>query len=124
MYEKDPKGVRKDTDKAPLALIPPEALIAEAYVWGLGAEKYGQWNFRQGMSYTRIISSLLRHATAISMGEDTDPESGQPHAAHIRANAAMLICFLGRKDLDDRYKKEEQKPQKNSGRKSARSRRR
>lgn len=104
LYRKDPKGVRNDYGKAPLALIPPEAEYYEALVWGQGAEEYGLWNFRQGMSITRILSSLLRHANHIKQGIDYDKKSGLPHAAHVRANAAMLICFLGREDLDDRYK--------------------
>jgi hypothetical protein len=48
------------------------------------------------------LSCLQRHLCAIKSGEDIDKESGQPHAAHIRANAAMLIEFMGREDLDDR----------------------
>jgi hypothetical protein len=106
IYAKDPEGVRKDAGKAPMGLIPPEAEEAEAHVWGAGAGKYGQFNWRKGMSLTRIIGCIQRHLAAIKRGEDYDKETGQPHAAHIRANAAMLIAFLGREDLDDRYKGE------------------
>lgn len=86
-----------------MALVPPEAMEEEALVWGMGAEKYGLWNFRAGLSYTRILSALLRHTFALIRGEDVDPESGRHHAAHIRCCAAMLIVFRDRKDLDDRF---------------------
>jgi len=35
-----------DEGKAPLALIPPEALLEIAEVFGFGAEKYGVNNWR------------------------------------------------------------------------------
>lgn len=97
------KGIKYDQEKAPLALIPPEAEEEEARVWQAGAEKYGVHNFRGGLSYLRILSALRRHTNAIICGEDTDPETGCMHAAHIRCCAAMLLVFKNRKDLDDRF---------------------
>jgi len=104
---KEHGGKRLDAGKAPMGLIPARAEFAEAMVWGQGAEKYGLHNWRAGMTVTRILGCLQRHLAAIKEGEDYDKESGQPHAAHIRCNAAMLIEFLGRDDLDDRYKREQ-----------------
>jgi len=98
------EGIKYDQEKAPLALIPPEAEEEEAKVWAAGAKKYGLHNFRGGLSYLRILSALRRHTSAIIRGEDRDPETGCLHAAHIRCCAAMLIVFAGRQDLDDRYK--------------------
>jgi hypothetical protein len=98
------EGKKFDENKAPLALIPPEAVEEEGRVWGMGAKKYGQHNFRSGICYTRILSALLRHTYAIIKGEDRDQESGLLHAAHVRCCAAMLIVFSGREDLDDRFK--------------------
>ncbi len=102
MDKKEPGGLRFDAGKAPVALIPPKADEAEAMVWAAGAEKYGMWNWKKGMTIMRILSCIGRHVNKIKAGEDYDSESGQPHAAHIRCNAAMLIEFLGREDLDDR----------------------
>lgn len=99
-------GKKFDQEKAPLALIPPEAELEEGLVWGFGAKKYGLWNFRDGISYTRILSALRRHTNAIIGGEDRDSETGLLHAAHIRCCAAMLIVFASRPDLDDRYKRQ------------------
>lgn len=101
------EGKKFDENKVPLALIPPEAEEEEGKVWAAGAAKYGLHNFRGGLSYLRILSALRRHTNAIIRGEDRDAETGCLHAAHIRCCAAMLIVFEGRKDLDDRYRKEE-----------------
>lgn len=87
-----------------MALIPPEAVEEEAKVWAHGASKYGVHNWRKGLKSVRILSALLRHAFAIVRGEDRDVETGCLHAAHIRCCAAMLIVFVGRRDLDDRFK--------------------
>ncbi len=107
-----PGGLRFDSGKPPVALIPPKADEAEAMVWALGAEKYGMWNWREGMTIMRILSCIGRHVNKIKAGEDYDSETGQPHAAHIRCNAAMLIEFLGREDLDDRFRKFIDKPER------------
>ncbi len=101
---KEAAGVKYDQEKPIMALLPAEALEEEAWVWTFGAKKYGYWNWKKGLVYTRIISAILRHTMAIMKGEDIDPESGRLHAAHIRCCAGMLISFqlAGRKDLDDR----------------------
>jgi hypothetical protein len=97
-------GVKYDNEKPMMALIPAAALEEEGHVWTFGGKKYGMWNWKKGLVYTRIISAILRHTIAIMRGEDVDPESGRLHAAHIRCCAGMLIEFhlAGRTDLDDR----------------------
>lgn len=100
-------GVKHDGGKPLLALIPAHAIEEEGKVWTFGANKYGNHNWRKGLTYVRILSALLRHAFALVRGEDLDPESGLHHGAHIRCNAGMLVDFYyeGRTELDDRYKK-------------------
>lgn len=102
----EPTGIKHDQNKAIMALIPPEAIEEEAWVWTFGGKKYGLWNWQKGLMYTRIISAILRHTMAIMRGEDIDSESGKLHAAHIRCCAGMLIFFQknGRVELDDRSK--------------------
>lgn len=92
------------TKKTPWRLYHQKQSSEEAKVWAFGAKKYGVHNFREGISYLRILSALRRHTNAIIRGEDRDPETGCLHAAHVRCCAAMLIVFHGRQDLDDRYK--------------------
>ena len=87
---------RFNKDKIDLSLLPRHALEEEAKVWMFGAEKYGRDNWKKlwGDNTVRICSaSLLRHAHAIASGELFDKESGLPHAAHIRCNAAMIIEY-------------------------------
>jgi hypothetical protein len=99
-------GVKHDQEKPLVALIPGSALLEEAKVWTFGAKKYGNWNWANGLVYSRLVSAMLRHTIAIMMGEDKDPESGLLHAAHIRCTAGMLIEFhqTNRTELDDRLK--------------------
>lgn len=96
-------GKRFNSGKARVELLVPEAMEAEAKVWAMGAEKYGEYNWQKGMKWTIVIGCLLRHIFAIMRGEDIDKESGQLHAAHIKCNASMLIYYHTHfKEGDDR----------------------
>lgn len=78
--------------KPPMHLIPPSALIAESIVMGIGAKKYGAFNWRRdavrAMTY---VGAIYRHLAAWLDGEDNDPESGQSHLAHIRGCCGVAI---------------------------------
>lgn len=106
---KKEKGIKHDSNKPMMCLIPPEANIYEAKVWTEGMKAYGLYNWKNGLDVTRIISALERHLTAIKLGQNLDPFSGLPHAAHIRCDAAMLIKFLDTEfdDRDKNYTEEE-----------------
>jgi hypothetical protein len=97
-------GKKYDAGKARLDLIPAEALTELGKVLAMGAEKYGESNWANGLKFSRIIAALLRHANAFNKGEDTDPESGLSHISHVLCNAAFLIWHIqNRPDLDDRW---------------------
>ncbi len=89
----NPKELRAALDgKVPLDYLEPVALIAEAHVMKHGADKYGRRNYRDTpMKMSVYVGALLRHTLAWSLGEDIDPESGQPHLAHIRACCAVML---------------------------------
>lgn len=98
-------GQKYDQEKPPMALLDAEHLEDIASVLGFGARKYATDNWRNGITYRRLISAAYRHLGAINKGEDADPESGLPHTAHL----ACCVMFLGwmaknRPDLDDRWK--------------------
>lgn len=94
-----------DQDKAPLGTIPTVALEQEALAFKHGAKKYGQWNFKKGMDWTRLIDASLRHIAAFKDGEDMDPESGYHHLGHARACLSMLLdYFYNELGTDDRFK--------------------
>lgn len=105
----DPKlgklGSRYNTGKLPLDLLDPLAMEACAAVLQFGAKKYAAHNWRSGLHWMGIVSSLLRHLYAFIKGEDLDSETGLPHVDHVLCNAMFLSnLFRTRKDLDDRYK--------------------
>lgn len=100
-----PSGVKHDTDKPRVDLLDPNFLVSVGEVLGFGAKKYAAHNWRGGISYSRLFGAILRHTFAAMRGEDTDPESGLPHTAHLGCCVMFLHWMMHhRKDLDDRYK--------------------
>jgi hypothetical protein len=100
-----PEGVKFDSDKIRVDLLPAVALEEIAKVLTFGAKKYSAWNWSKGLSYSRLLGASLRHLLAFMRGEDKDPESGLSHIAH----AGCCILFLlwhekYKKELDDRCK--------------------
>jgi hypothetical protein len=99
------EGKKHDQGKAPLHMIPEEAIEGMALAFAYGAKKYDRFNYRNGIHFTRLTDSLGRHSLAFLKGEDVDPESGLPHTYHILANAAMIEYMRVHKpEFDDRYK--------------------
>lgn len=98
-------GKKFDSEKEPISLIPVEAIKEEAKALAYGANKYGVFNFREGIEYRRLIDAALRHIFAVADGEDIDKESGCYHAACARANLGMLLYMMKNKpEMDNRYK--------------------
>lgn len=88
--------------KVPLQLVPN---IATAYMaMGLkeGARKYGPFNWREtNVEAMTYVGAALRHIAAFVDGEDTDPDSGNPHLAHAMASLAILVDALESDKLID-----------------------
>lgn len=100
-------GVKHDSGKAKVSLIPTRAIIEEAKVMGFGEVKYGSHNWRNGIAWSRVLDAILRHLLAYKEGEDLDPETGISHIAHARCGTAFLLEYeISHKELDDRPKKE------------------
>tara|TARA_R110002020_G_scaffold287099_1_gene502573 strand:+ start:19062 stop:19460 length:399 start_codon:yes stop_codon:yes gene_type:complete len=78
--------------KAPMNLVPNTALIEMNAVMGMGAHKYGPYNFRDtqidAMTY---IGAIRRHFFLWEDGQDIDDESGRSHLAHIMACCALAL---------------------------------
>lgn len=99
-------GVKFDQDKPRMDLLDTGFLEDVASVLGFGAKKYAAHNWRNGISYSRLIGAAMRHLGAINRGEDLDPESGLPHTAHLGCCIMFLNWMMKeRTDLDDRWKK-------------------
>jgi hypothetical protein len=87
----DPKGLAGLT-KPPMWLCSPAGMEAEAWAMGLGAKKYGPFNFRQNkVCMSTYLAAILRHVYRIIDGEFIDPESGQPHLGHIKAGCGIVL---------------------------------
>lgn len=98
------KGEKYDKDKPPMALLDPSFLEGVASVLGFGANKYAANNWRNGISYSRLISAAYRHLGAINNGEDFDSESGLSHSYHLGCCVMFLASMMKtRPDLDDRW---------------------
>lgn len=98
-------GQKFDSEKPPVDLLDTYALEQTALVLAFGARKYAAHNWRGGIRFSRLIGAAMRHLMAINRGEDIDPESGLPHAAHASCCVMFLLWMMeNRPDLDDRWK--------------------
>ena len=80
-------GARRDiqTGKPRFDLIPilPLRMLAELY--GRGAEKYGDSNWRKGIPFRRVYASLLRHVFQWAEGD-----TSEDHLSAVCFNAMAL----------------------------------
>ena len=99
--------MKYDSGKDPIHLIPSECISAIARVFGFGAKKYGENNWRKDVnntSFSRTYSSVQRHLNAFWSGQDTDPESGLNHIDHAITQLMILkIQTLEGPEMDDRF---------------------
>jgi len=101
-------ALRYNSGKTDFTLLPVDALEAESKVWMMGMEKYGRNNWENlwgDETKNVVMQSAMRHMMAIMSGEDIDNESGQPHAAHVRCNMAMLIRYYNEMEKSNEDKK-------------------
>lgn len=99
------QGIKYDQDKPRMDLLDPSFTIGVAEVLTFGAKKYAADNWRGGIAFTKLISSIHRHLAEIQKGNDLDDESGLPHVYHIACNCQFLGWMLKNKpEMDDRWK--------------------
>ena len=103
LWTQEPKteGVKFDSGKLRMDLLPPDALEALGRILTDGAEKYGCRNWEKGMAWSRPYAALQRHLLAWWGGQDTDPESGHPHLWHVLTNAVFLTSYQIREIGED-----------------------
>lgn len=101
-------GVKNDEGKPRMDLVPPEAVWALADILTVGANKYTDRNWEQGMDWGRVYAACQRHLWAWWGGEDTDPETGRSHLAHALACISFLLTYEQRQiGIDTRSKSDE-----------------
>lgn len=97
-------GGRKDQG-ARFDLIPVLPMWHVANLYTAGAQKYAARNWEDGFDWSKSYAALQRHAQRFWMGEDNDPETGQPHMAAVAFHAFALMEFAAtHPELDDRPK--------------------
>ena len=84
-------------------LIPPESLVWLARLYGAGAQKYDDHNWRRGYEWSKSFGAMQRHAWQFWNGEDFDEETGVPHLANVAWHAFTLMSFMiNHPDYDNR----------------------
>ena len=99
------EGIKYDSEKPKMNLLPPKAIVEVAKVLTFGAEKYDAENWRKlDDLQNRYTAGALRHIFAHMDGEQLDPETGLSHMAH----ALCCLLFKLEIELEDGESKEEE----------------
>ena len=89
-------ALKFDKDKLPIYLVEPVLIDEVAKVLKVGAEKYGEENWKEGgISQQRYYSAAMRHMLAYRDGEFCDPESGLMHLSHAACNLMFMLYKEG-----------------------------
>lgn len=105
----NPKYIQAQKDgKVRMECLCTSVLASEARVLAHGADKYGARNWRKDeILASTYEGAMMRHLFAWINGEDTDPDSGEPHLSHLRACAAVVMdADEHNKLIDDRDRME------------------
>ena len=99
------EGRKSDTGKLRFDLLPVRPLAEVARVYTIGAGKYGDRNWENGLTWGRVFAAMLRHAWKWWGGERYDLEDGQHHLASVAWCALALMEYeVTCPKLDDRVK--------------------
>lgn len=102
------EGVKFDTDKPRMDLVPPVPMLELGKLYAIGGQKYDDRNWEKGMAWGRVIGALERHFLKWKAGESIDPETGVSHLIAVIWNAIALFEYerrgIGEDDrgLDER----------------------
>lgn len=104
-------GAEKGTKEARYDLIPVPALDYLARLYGKGAQKYAEHNWRLGYNYSLSYAAAQRHMNAFWAGEDIDPETQVPHVINAAFHMFALATFLTEHpEMDDRFENRQPEP--------------
>ena len=100
------EGIKHDSEKPKMNLLPPKAILEVAKVLTFGAEKYGAENWKELEDLqNRYLAGALRHIFAHMDGEELDPETNLSHLAHA------LCCLLFKLEIElENGKSKEEEP--------------
>lgn len=101
----DGGGLRFDSGKLRLDLLPPEWELELARITTEGSKKYAPRNWERGMPWTKMIGCFRRHFLKFMMGEKYDKETGCHHLALAAWNLLALMSYdmrgVGENDLPE-----------------------
>jgi hypothetical protein len=87
-------GFKADAGKSRVDLIPPDVLLELGNLYGMGAKKYSDDNWKLGMDYKRVYAAMLRHIYKWWAGEEIDMVDGQHHLDSVLWCAATLRYYM------------------------------
>jgi len=94
-YDCMSEGLKFDTEKPKMYLLPPKATIEVSKVLTFGAEKYDEQNWRKlDNLQNRYTGGALRHIFAHMDNEQIDLDSGISHLAHA------ICCLLFKLEIE------------------------
>lgn len=86
------RGPKELTGKRDWSVFPFREAGSVCDVFEYGAKKYGKpFTYRAGIPTCELLAAIIRHSICIQEGQLIDDESGLPHAAHVAANALMML---------------------------------
>ncbi|WP_201799299.1 dATP/dGTP diphosphohydrolase domain-containing protein [Subtercola vilae] len=89
-----PTGGQKGSKAQRYDLIPTEPLRLLATLYGRGAEKYDDDNWRKGYDWKFSYAALQRHLNQFWAGEDLDEEMQLPHVISAAWHCFTLAQFM------------------------------
>lgn len=100
------RGIKHDGDKPRWDLLPYDAVEQIVEVLTIGAKKYSDRNWEEGLKYSRCFAALQRHLTAwFQKREELDDETKTHHLANAACELLFLLSYEIRStniNLDDR----------------------
>lgn len=87
------EATKFDSDKIRYDLIPEYGLEEVAKIYAHGAQKYEDYNWKQGTKWSRIYAAMLRHLQAYKKGEILDSESKCHHLSSVIWCAMTLMEY-------------------------------
>ena len=99
-----PQDPKKDAgdQKNPMHLIPYEASAVVARALKSGADKYGEFNWRENhVKMSTYIAAIRRHVGEWQEGRDADPETGEHPLAHVAASCLIILDAIKHGCVED-----------------------
>lgn len=102
-FHQEATGGLKDRQGKPMGfyLLPWDALGEVGRAMYLGARKYGQGNWKLGLTHSHLLDAAYRHINAYAQGERLDKETGCNHLAHAVCNLLFIIWYVKNKKGND-----------------------